>query len=500
MVSRRNKKLFATSSRKRHKMDYRNASIGPGMHGYDHQATRRMRNGDLEFTKRRTAKRTTRGEIDHVIPRTSTRESYSDFTRRSQRRATVQQTARKTHLRNLILAVVLAVIAIAVAVGVASCAYTNSVSDKMKLKDSAAAAALVDPAAATDPYYVLIAGTFNDPAQTYQGPDLLILARLDPTSKQVTLVSIPSNMIVTLSDGKSHFISEAETVGGDSELISTVSSFAGVDIAHYLKVDGEGFKKMVDALGGVPYNVVEEVDDPDAGDVYLAAGEQTLNGAQALTLCRANNYLNTNTTRAKYQMGFLEALASKALSAGGVGALSMVDSIAGDMQTDLSANEMISMMDAFRGIDMSSIYTAIVPGSTSVDSGTLCFYSSSSSWATMMATVIAGGDPSAKSAAILSVAPSKYSVTVKNGSGVDGNATQVAAVLKTTGYQVGDTGNTDSYAYNETLVIYKDSANSAVAEAIVDKLGVGRTVAAGIYYSFDTDIEVIVGKDWKTQS
>ena len=73
-------------------------------------------------------------------------------------------------------------------------------------------------------------------------------------------------------------------------------------------------------------------------------------------------------------------------------------------------------------------------------------------------------------------------------------------MLENAGYKVKETGNTDQFAYNETLVVYKDDKNAVAAEAVADTLGLGRPVEAGIYYEFNTDLMVIVGQDWRPRS
>ena len=77
--------------------------------------------------------------------------------------------------------------------------------------------------------------------------------------------------------------------------VQVVSELAGVPISHYAEIDFDGFCDIVDALGGIEVNVPVEIDDPEAGG-YLAAGEQTLDGEQALILCRSRHaYDNIGT-------------------------------------------------------------------------------------------------------------------------------------------------------------------------------------------------------------
>ena len=60
-----------------------------------------------------------------------------------------------------------------------------------------------------------------------------------------------------------------------------------------------------------------------------------------------------------------------------------------------------------------------------------------------------------------------------------------------------ETGNTDTYAYDETLVVYNDDAFEAAAETVVASLGLGLRCPGAGFYTFDTDVLVVLGKDWK---
>lgn len=113
---------------------------------------------------------------------------------------------------------------------------------------------------------------------------------MDEGARAATVVSLPSNLQVKLSDGAAHPLYDVAALGGDAALVEAVAGFAGVNVSHFARTDAEGIAHLVDAVGGVLVNVAEEVDDPTAGDVYLAEGEQALDGAAALTLLRAQNY------------------------------------------------------------------------------------------------------------------------------------------------------------------------------------------------------------------
>lgn len=508
-MARRDDNLFSSGRRRKKRHDYRNASIGPNMGGFDakgntHTSRSVKKTQPAHSTSQVTPQRRSRtykpGEIGYVDPATRSGESAASYARRRERNRRKMRMPSNIPFRGIALIVLALAAAIGVALGVASCVFQGSVNSRLALHDPAVAEALVAPESTDMPTYTLVSGSFHDPGQPDDGPDVLMLVRLEPQGSNATVISIPSNLMWTLTDGTDNFIGREATIGGDAGLIRVVSDFAGVDIAHFAKVDAEGFVALVDAMGGIELELTEEVDDPDAGDIYLPAGYQTLDGAQALTFCRAKNYLGSYETRSYNQMRVLLAMVQKASSATGLGATqSTIDTIAGHFQTDLPIHELSSLLERFSGVQESDVMMARVPGYTSYEAGEIRFSVAPNAWRTMMEKVQAGADPNEKSEAVLAVNPADYRLTVKNGSGVGGAANQVTEVLQAAGWRVEETGNTDQFAYGETLVVYKDEGQIAAAEAIADTLGVGRPVEAGIYYSFETDLEVIVGQDWKPQ-
>ena len=88
-------------------------------------------------------------------------------------------------------------------------------------------------------------------------------------------------------------------------------------IDHFVVVDFNGFRSMVDALGGVKVCVPEEVDDP-TGDIHLAAGTYKVTGEQALDYVRVRHGISANGDigRMKRQQTFIAAMIKKAISAG----------------------------------------------------------------------------------------------------------------------------------------------------------------------------------------
>lgn len=140
----------------------------------------------------------------------------------------------------------------------------------------------------------------------------------------------------------------------------------------------------------------------------------------------------------------------------------------------------------------------VLPTYPSVVDGVTYLVSSEEDIAAMMKRVRAGETPQVEKEEVLEAAdPETCSVTVNNGGGVEGAAADASAALEAAKFQIASVGNTAQSVYEETLVIYTADANAANAEAIAATLGIGRVVQDSVYYSFDTDILVVIGSDWQ---
>lgn len=105
--------------------------------------------------------------------------------------------------------------------------------------------------------------------------------------------------------------------GGAACTIRTMEKLTGIRIDHHMVIDFGGFKKMVDAIGGVEVCLKDPVNDSEA-KLRLAAGRQTLRGEQALGYVRARHSLGngSDTERMDRQQQFLGSLVKKVQSNG----------------------------------------------------------------------------------------------------------------------------------------------------------------------------------------
>lgn len=511
----RKRKAYTSSNMKRTSDQVRSSMIGAHVPRAGNPRGKHMNAEQVGFSSQRRARRAQRGTLDTFVPNTSTRESAQAYARRTGRPEFTQAVQRRSRVRRVAVVVVCILLAVAIAVGVGLAVYFSSVSGRMSLGNSNAQEALVAPADDASPFYVLLAAELGS-AQGYaneDGADAYILARVDQQARDITLVWLPANLQVSYSGGTYGRLRDASAVD-DATLIKAVAQFAGIDIAHFAKTDVDGIGSLADTLGGITIDLAEEVDDPRAGSVYLASGTQTVGSAQIPTLLRAANYSDGSAGQARVQCQVMAALIEKL--AGGDGPLAdaaLVDEVAGDVATDVDSQLALSFASALSGIDDASIQTVQLSGSevnrdgvtlfqAYSDDATALFEGLSSGQAQGTAAESAGEGSSnagtgASAGASSSVDPGSFTITVRNGAGITGAAAQMADQLTASGFNVTETGNTDSPVYDETLIIYKDQAFEPAAESIASALTEGRVIDGGDYYTFDTDVLVILGSDWR---
>jgi polyisoprenyl-teichoic acid--peptidoglycan teichoic acid transferase len=449
--------------------------------------------------------RAKKGYISQISPNTATKESGSAYSRRMNKHKQFAQGEEIRTKRNRILVVVLtAVIALAAAFLVGNFVFNKTVNSKMSFPaDSGVAAALSTPTSG-EPYYVLLTANIDAQITSSATTDSkalggMLLARVDEENKKLTVLTIQKDIRVAYNGEytSAAILYENE---GEGALVSAMATFLDVPIAHCIHIQSKGFCELIDELGGVTLNVPEEIDDPTAGSIYIPQGEQTLDSSASCVLLRAKNYQAGTETQMQMQQLFVSALAQLFFTDSGFSIGTNLDNYASYISTDLSAADLKSIFDKFSGITSEEIYTASFDGydTTTSDGSNDLFVADSSYVTSLMEKVEAGEKPEVtvedNSA---DVDKESFEITVKNGGGIDGSATQVANILKDAGFQVAEVTNADSYVYTETLVVYLDDEYETAAKSVLSEIGMGRVIDGTNFYILDTEVLVIVGSDWK---
>lgn len=440
---------------------------------------------------------------------------------------------KKRRNKRIGLGVLAAVLVLALVGAGSAFAYMSSISKNLHQGiDDDLLAALSDTPYTGEPFYMLLLGTDKSEMREENGEtdgvyrtDSMMLARIDPKQVKVTLISLQRDTLVNMGMYGENKLNAAYVFGGAPYTIEVVEELAGVDLSHYAEISFDGFRDMVDAVGGVEVDVPIEIDDDDAGG-HLDPGYQTINGEQALILCRSrhayDSYGKGDEYRAANQRMVLSALAKKALQSDLPTLVKVVSALSQYVTTDLSLNDILSIAAAMRGIDPSTdIYSAMTP-TTSVYDGVMWYEKLNiDEWTTMMERVNSGLPPTEgtvidESGTILSnggdgATASKFNggepsgesssgggkIAVRNGSEISGAAAMAAERLTAAGYTA-ESGNAESSGYNSTLVIYPSASKAEEAAAILQTLGVGHTVQNDGTYTIPEGMSfmVVIGADF----
>lgn len=161
-----------------------------------------------------------------------------------------------------------------------------------------------------------------------QRSDTTILMHLSADRKHAYGISIPRDSIVDRPDctsdngenlaGASDVLwNEAFSVGGPACTIQQFEQLTGVRLDHFVVVDFEGFRGMVDAIGGVEVCIPEDIVDPSHG-INIPAGTRKIKGAEALNYVRERYVVGDGSDigRMKRQQAFIASMAHQLVTAG----------------------------------------------------------------------------------------------------------------------------------------------------------------------------------------
>ncbi len=479
---------------------------------------------------RRTAHRSDAGGYVPATPAAANRRyAQSAHSREFVR---MQHERKKKSKRKRVLFISLAVVCALALGGIgAAWAYINQVDNSLRDDlDTDLLQSLAVTDSPSDPFYMLLIGVdkseYRDSSGEYGGSyrtDSMMLARIDPKEKAVTLISVPRDTQVELAGHGTQKINAAYAFGGPSLAVKTVSELAGVPINHYAEIDFDGFQAVVDALGGIEVDVPMEINDDMAGG-HVDAGQQPLNGEQALILCRSrHNYDdigNGDAIRAANQRLVLSAIMKKVMTSDVATITNTVSTLAEYVTTDYSVAGIVGLAQSMIGMDVdNNVYTAQVPTTSTYENDLWWEVLNESEWEAMMERVKQGlppteetvvdeasgatmssagsGDSSgtSDSSSTSSTSLSGVKISVKNGSGISGCASQAAQKLTPEGAIV-ETGNADDYNYTSTIIVYSDSSQKDEAQKIADLIGVGKIKQNDGTYGFSGDFLVVIGADW----
>lgn len=304
-----------------------------------------------------------------------------------------------------------------------------------------------------------------------QNTDTLIVAVVNRDTRQVSLLSIPRDLWVYIPTYGWGRINTAHKVGyhtdypglGPGLLMRTIEESLGIRIDHWVRMDFQGFARVVDELGGVDMAVACPVNlrylpptSEDEEEMILGPGVYHMDGETALRYVRTRRD-GSDFVRTRRQHQFLKAVWDQAK---GPGLLLKVpalwSALKGSFQTDLNLGDALSLAPLaleFRPERIRSHY--IGPGQVigwTTPGGAHVLLPQPDKIQQLVASLYAP-PPAAKEQA----AGEGARIEVRNGTNREQLALLAADQLRWEGLNVVGAGPADSQAYQQTQIIaFKD--------------------------------------------
>lgn len=157
--------------------------------------------------------------------------------------------------------------------------------------------------------YLLLAGT-DQRADEASRSDTIMYAALRPVDRKIEMVSIPRDSLVEIPGVGEDKINASLAYGGVELLQETVENLVDNPVDHTVLINFESFADIIDAMGGIRINVEEDMYLPEEG-IDLKAGEQKLDGHDALAFVRWRGDGTGDIGRMERQSEFMQALSEK---------------------------------------------------------------------------------------------------------------------------------------------------------------------------------------------
>jgi LCP family protein required for cell wall assembly len=316
----------------------------------------------------------------------------------------------------------------------------------------------------TDRLNILLIGTDQRPNQGPFNTDTLIVVSVDPVSKQVAMFSLPRdtvdvplpagpaqslfgtvyagkiNSLWMNASGRPDAFPGTDRTRGANALKSAIGALYGIDIQYYVEVNFDGFRSIVDTIGGVTINVQNPVlDDHYPGDhgtirVYIPAGVQHMTGAQALIYARVRKTQGeSDFTRAQRQQRVILSIRQQADPATVLANLSqLLTDLQKSFKTDIPQGKLPQLIGLSSQVDSTNVHSFVFSppryGTQGTVNGTYVIQPDVAAIREAVATAFST-DPKLE-AQRERVAGESGVVWVVNGSGKIGQASQIAGYLE----------------------------------------------------------------------
>ena len=211
------------------------------------------------------------------------------------------------------------------------------------------------------------------PDQASGNADAIMVVTYDVPNQKLGMLSIPRDTLVNKKNPKIN----SSMHGGIENLQEVVSDLLGIPLDFYVEIDLNGFVELVDAVGGVDFDVPIEMyyNDPTQGlNIFYQPGMQHLTGQQAMEVCRfrhnadGTGYPLGDIQRSETTRNMMITVAKKVLALNNIVKITnYFDILQRNVETDLTASNITWFIGQFLNVDLDTGVTGSgLPGDGSV--------------------------------------------------------------------------------------------------------------------------------------
>ena len=195
-----------------------------------------------------------------------------------------------------------------------------------------------------------------------ENTDTIMVATYDTVNQALNVMSIPRDTMVNLpwDVKKINSVYNQQGIDGLKEQIKGITGFAP---DFYVEIDLEACVVLVDEIGGVKFNVPQDMRYKDPYQdlvIDLKAGEQVLDGQNAMGLVRFRRYASGDIGRIDVQQDFLKALIKQCLSLENWSKISSYIRL--QSTASLALGEMLWFGEKAMGLNMENVNFMTLPG------------------------------------------------------------------------------------------------------------------------------------------
>ncbi len=346
--------------------------------------------------------------------------------------------------------------------------------------------------------------------------DTIIVAKYSPNTGNAALLSIPRDSFVgknkkaaTASDkiNSKYQISPQKT-------LDAVNDLTGLNIKYYVTIDTAALRHLVDAIGGVTFNVPINMDYDDSSQdlyIHLKAGEQLLNGEQAewVVRFRHNNngtsypvsYGDNDLGRMRTQREFIMEVAKQTLKIENITKINEILKIAEEeVETNIDWNTMSNYIPALMNFKPENIRTETLPGVPEYCNGVAVYLVNETKskelvnelFLTDEGNTSENGEINTNEVNTGKVEEKAFKVEILNGTGSSTKLQKAIEQLKAQGYKVTKQGTTN--IASETTIINRTQNTSKEENSLKALLGAGVPITGE--NNSNVDFTIILGRDY----